>query len=208
MNIYDITYSIQDGMPVYPNNAPVTIKPYAKISDGASSNLSEVALGTHTGTHVDAPLHVFEGREKLEELPLEVFIGACRVIDATHRGPGELIEVADVQDVQAGERILVKTSNSLRGIDTFYEDFVALSGDAADFLAKQNITLFGIDYLSVKQRGSSDNRAHTALLDKNIPVVEGLQLRDVPEGTYELYCLPLKLANVEGGPVRAILIER
>jgi arylformamidase len=185
----------------------VSIKPYAEIAKGASSNLSEVSFGTHTGTHVDAPLHVFDGKEKLEELPLESFVGICRVIDASHRGPGELVEVEDVADAKEAERILVKTSNSERGVSEFYEDFVALSGDAADFLRDKNITLFGIDYLSIKQRGSSDNRAHTALLEKNIPIVEGLNLKDVEAGVYELVCLPLKLKDVEGGPVRAILIS-
>lgn len=202
---YDISHYIKDAMPVYPNNAPVSIEPYAKISDGASSNLSKVTLGTHTATHVDAPLHVFEEGMKLEEIPLETFIGECRVVDASHRGPGELVMIEDLGEVVSGERLLVRTSNSERGIDEFYEDFVALSGDAADFLATKGITLFGIDYLSIKQRGSIDNRAHTSLLSKNIPIIEGLNLKDIPAGKYELICLPLKLSNVEGGPVRAIL---
>lgn len=208
MKIIDITHYIKDGMIVYPNNAGVSIEPFAKISEEASSNLSKVTLGTHTGTHVDAPLHVFEGKKKLEELSLESFIGNCRVVDASHRGPGELVEIEDLGEVKEGERILVKTSNSERGIEEFYEDFVALSGDAADFLASKNITLFGIDYLSIKQRGSSDNRAHTALLEKEIPIIEGLNLKDVEAGEYELICLPLKLKGVEGGPVRAILREK
>jgi arylformamidase len=205
MKIIDITHYIQDKMPVYPGNAEVSIEDFAKISDGASSNLSKVTFGTHTGTHVDAPLHVFEDGKRLEEIPLENFMGECRVIDVSHRGPGKLVEIEDLGTVKERERILVKTSNSERGIETFYEDFVALSGDAADFLAERNITLFGIDYLSIKQRGSDDNRAHTALLKKNIPIIEGLNLKNVESGLYELICLPLKLKNVEGGPVRVIL---
>jgi arylformamidase len=207
MKIIDITYPIKDGMVVYPNNAGVSVEPFAKIEDGASSNLSKVTFGTHTGTHVDAPLHVFQGKEKLEEMSLDKFVGKCKVVDAGHRGPGQLVEIEDLGEVNEGDRILVKTSNSERGIDEFYDDFVALSGDAADFLRDKKITLFGIDYLSVKQRGSDDNRAHTSLLEKNIPIVEGLRLGNVPAGEYQLYCLPLKLENVEGGPVRAILID-
>lgn len=208
MKIIDITHEIKDGMVVYPNNAEVSIEPFAKISDGASSNLSKVTFGTHTGTHVDAPLHVFEGKERLEDLSLDKFIGGCRVVDASYRKSGEPIEIEDLGEVKNGERILVKTSNSERGIETFYEDFVALSGDAAVYLAEKEITLFGIDYLSVKQRGSNDNRAHTALLEKNIPIVEGLNLKNVEPGEYELICLPIKLMNVEGGPVRAVLVRR
>lgn len=207
MKIIDITYPIEDGMTVYPNNAPVSIKPYATIKDGSSSNLSEVSLGTHTGTHVDAPLHVFDGDAKLEDLPLEKFIGKCRVIDASYKGFGELVDTEDIGEVQPGERILVKTSNSFKGIEDFYPDFVALSGNAAEYLADKEIALFGIDYLSIKQKGSKDNRAHTALLSKRIPIVEGLNLSEVSVGEYDLYCLPMKLSNVEGGPVRAILID-
>lgn len=208
MKIIDISHFIKDSMVVYPKNAEVTVESFAKISDGASSNLSKVILGTHTATHVDAPLHVFENKDKLEDIPLETFIGDCRVVDASHRKGGELVEIEDLGEVQEGERLLVKTSNSERGIEEFYEDFVALSGETADFLAEKNIKLFGIDYLSVKQRGSSDNRAHTSLLSKNIPIIEGLNLKDVKAGKYELICLPLKLKNVEGGPVRAILVSR
>lgn len=207
-NIIDITYGIEDGMVVYPNNAEVVIEPFAKISDGASSNLSRVTFGTHTGTHVDAPLHVFEGKEKLEDFSLDKFIGQCRIIDASHRKAGELVEIEDLGEIKTGERILVKTSNSERGMSTFYDDFVALSGDSADYLAEKNIALFGIDYLSIKQRGSDDNRAHTSLLAKNIPILEGLNLKDVEAGEYELICLPMKLMNVEGGPVRAVLISK
>ncbi|MEY2640896.1 MAG: hypothetical protein RL150_289 [Candidatus Parcubacteria bacterium] len=203
--IIDISYGVHDGMIVYPKNAPVHITPYASIADGASSNLSLVSFGTHTATHVDAPLHVFPGAADLDSIPLERFVGPCRVIDASHRGPGELVTVDDIGSVAAGERVLVKTSNSARGMDVFLEDFVALSGDAADILASAGITLFGIDYLSIKQRGSPDNRAHTSLLAQGIPVIEGLCLKDVAAGQYELICLPLRLLNVEGGPVRAIL---
>ncbi len=203
--LIDISHDISDGMVVYPKNAPVTVEPFAQIAQGASSNLSRVVLGTHTGTHVDAPSHVFDGAGGLETLALERFIGLCRVVDASHRGPGELVMIEDLGEVQEGERLLVRTSNSDRGMETFLEDFVALDGDAADFLAQKNLTLFGIDYLSIKQRGSPDNRAHTALLAEGVPIVEGLNLKDVPAGMYELLCLPLKLAGVEGGPVRAVL---
>lgn len=207
MKIIDITHPIKDGMIVYPNNAEVFVESFAKISEGASSNLSKITLGTHTATHVDAPLHVFDGKEKLEDLPLEAFIGKCKVVDVTHRQLGELVEVDDLGNVEKGDRMLVKTKNSEKGMSEFYDDFVALSGDAADFLADKDISLFGIDYLSVKQRGSNDNRAHTSLLSKKIPIIEGLNLKDVEEGEYELVCLPLKIENVEGGPVRAVLID-
>ena len=118
------------------------------------------------------------------------------------------LENSPKKEITAGARILVKTSNSDRGYEEFYEDFVALSGDCADWLAEKNIYLFGIDYLSIKKRGSADNRAHNSLLAKNIPIVEGLNLKEVTAGTYEIFCPPLKLTGVDGAPTRAVLIIR
>ncbi|MDO8590750.1 MAG: hypothetical protein Q7R65_02090 [bacterium] len=109
--------------------------------------------------------------------------------------------------VKKAERILVKTRNSLRGFDKFYDDYIYLNGDAADYLAELGISLFGIDYFSVKQRGSKDQRPHTSLLSKNIPIIEGLDLSQVPAGNYTLVCLPLKFTGIEGGPARVILIS-
>jgi arylformamidase len=117
------------------------------------------------------------------------------------------VSVSDLKnaDVKRGERILAKTANSLIGFETFRDDYIFLSGDGADYLAELGITLFGIDYFSVKQRGSNDHRPHTSLLAKNIPIIEGLDLSKVPAGQYSLFCLPLKFTGVEGGPARVIL---
>ncbi|NCS99024.1 cyclase family protein [Candidatus Parcubacteria bacterium] len=213
MKIYDISIELNNDAIVYPGNAPVKISDYARIPD-ASSNLSKIEMGSHTGTHIDAPFHVSNDGEKLGKFPLEYMVGPAKVFDFSYLQPGDAIKIEDFEKVAGslggilnGDRILVKTSNSERGFGEFYEDFVYLDGDCAEWLASKGIVFFAIDYLSIKQKGSKDNRPHTELLDKNIPIAEGVNLKYVPEGQYQLVFLPLKIAEIDGAPARAILID-
>jgi arylformamidase len=211
MKIIDISLPINNQTVVYPNNPAVQIETVAKIPEN-SSRLSKITFGSHTATHIDAPSHTLEGGDSIDLYPLENFIGPAKVFDFSYLNPGELIKISDFEkvaeniSVEAGDRILVKTSNSNRGFAEFYDDFVALDGDCADWLAEKNIALFGIDYLSIKQRGSADNRAHNSLLSKKIPIVEGLNLKEVSAGNYNLFCPPLKLDGLDGAPARAVLM--
>jgi len=209
MKILDISIPIRTGMTVYPNNPAVVIEQVSKIADGASSDVSQITFGSHTGTHVDAPKHATLGAGDVASLPLSHFYGPAKVFDMSHLAPGDAVKVADLEskDIQAGDRILFKTSNSARGYDSFYSDFVYVSGDAAEFLANRGVVLVGIDYLSIKQKGSKDNRPHTALLDKNIAILEGINLRDVAEGSYTLAAFPLNIADADGAPARAVLVQ-
>lgn len=213
MKIYDISIELNNDTIVYPGNAPVNISEFARIPD-ASSNLSKIEMGSHTGTHIDAPFHVSNEGETLGKFPLEYMVGPSKVFDFSYLQPGDAIKISDfektadsVGGINNGDRILVKTSNSEQGFDEFYEDFVYLDGDCAQWLASKGIVFFGIDYLSIKQKGSKDNRPHTELLDKNIPIAEGVNLKDVPEGIYQLVFLPLKISEIDGAPARAILID-
>lgn len=207
--IIDISLPLTNATPVYPNNVPLTIETHAEMPS-ANTHLSKVTLGTHTGTHVDAPSHAVIGANNLEQIPLETFIGQCKVFDVTHRQAGDAVKIEDLKNkvIEKGDRILFKTSNSIRGFESFYDDYVYVDGDLADWLAKKEIALVAIDALSIKQRGSKDQRPHTSLLSKNIPIIEGVNLKDVEEGEYELVCLPLKFEGVEASPVRAILVSR
>lgn len=204
--VIDISLPLSEATIVYPGNVPLKIETHAHMPE-ATTHLSKITMGTHTGTHVDAPMHAVIGGNSLDAIPLDTFIGLCRVVDATHRGPGEAVKFEDLGNVVLGERILIKTSNSLRGFRQFYNDYVYLDGDAADKLAEIGVKLVGIDYLSIKQKGSKDQRPHTSILEKNIPIIEGINLNYVGAGHYELICLPINFIGVEGGPVRAILRE-
>lgn len=204
--IIDISLPLSNSSIVYPGNVPLSIETHAHMPD-ATTHLSKITMGTHTGTHIDAPMHAVIGGDTLDQIPLENFVGKCRVVDATHRGPGESVKIVDIGEVFAGDRILIKTSNSIRGFKEFYEDYVFLDGDTAEWLSTKGVILVGIDYISIKQKGSKDQRPHTSLLEKNIPIIEGINLNHVSPGYYEMICLPLNFIGVEGGPARIILRE-
>lgn len=201
--VYDISLPLYRGMIVYPNNTEFNARPIRS----KTSVSSEITMGSHAGTHVDAPKHVFPTGKGVDGLKTESLIGECRVLDMT--GCAKAVTVKDLQKarVKKGERILVKTRNSRRGFKNFYTDYVYLDGAAADWLAAKNIKLFGIDYLSVKQKGSDDHRPHTSLLKKNIPIFEGLDLSKVKPGRYFFIGLPLSLKGLDGAPARAVLIQ-
>lgn len=201
--IYDISLPLYQGMVVYPNNTEFRARPI----HSKTSVSSEIVMGSHAGTHVDAAKHVFPKGKGVDAIPVKTLVGPCRVLDMT--GCKKTVTIQDLQSarIKKGERILLKTRNSTRGFKNFYTDYVYLDGDAAEFLAKKGVALFGIDYLSVKQKGSEDNRPHTALLKKNIPIFEGLDLSKIKPGKYFFIGLPLKLKDLDGAPARAILMQ-
>lgn len=206
MRIIDISQNIKDKMPVYPNNPKTKIE--SKFT--GHSIISKLSFGTHTGTHVDAPSHVFDAGFTVTDLPLKEFIGPCRVLNMMHIDFGTGIKAEDFkkENIKKGEKIIVKTKNSNRGDALeFFGDYVFLTGNAAKYLAEKEISLFGIDSLSVKQRGSNDNMAHTTLLEKNIIIIEGLVLTNVIAKEYLFVGFPLKLKGLDGSPLRAVLIE-
>ncbi len=206
MKIYDISLPLDSGTLIYPGNPEMSIEAYRSVPE-YPTNLSKITFGSHTGTHVDAPRHVDNDALGVDKINLEACIGPCRVLDMT--AAAEKITVADLEkeNIRQGERILVKTQNSLRGFSEFREDSIYLDGDAAEYLAERGIILFGIDWLSVKKRGGEDVRPHTSLLSGNIVIFEGLDLSGVEQGEYQFIGLPLKLTDLDGAPARAVLYK-
>ena len=201
MTLIDISLPIHPTMPIYPGNQETT---FEKIVKPSGSELTTITIDSHAGTHVDAPTHAgLEGT--VEDYSLEAFYGPCRVIELLGTN---LISISDVSDknIQADERILFKTDNSLRGFAEFYDTWTAVSPEAATYLADLGITLVGIDWFGIKQKGAPNNIAHTAFLEKNIPILEGIDLSKVDAGTYTLVALPVAFQGIDGAPVRAALI--
>jgi len=204
-SIIDISLPISAGMPVYPGTAATEI---ASVKSGSGSSvLSVITMTSHAGTHIDAPSHVQLGAPSIDALPLETFYGTCRVLNLTACVSAITAEDLVPHHIQPGERILFKTRNSLRGFDTFYDDYVYLDGAAAQQLSGIGVQLVGIDALSVKQKGAPDNTAHLALLTKSIPIVEGLNLANAAPGEYTLCAFPLAFQGIDGSPTRAILLS-
>lgn len=206
MRIFDVSVPLNEKTVIYPGNAPLEVSVHHAMPEHAT-RLSKIVMGSHTGTHVDAPRHAIPNGAPLDAIPLETFVGRCRVLDCTDSAGAVRLEDFKRAKARAGERLLVKTKNSLRGFGAFYDDYVYLDGGAAEYLAELPLTLFGIDYFSVKQRGSSDQRPHTALLSRGIPLIEGLDLSAVPAGEYLLFCLPLRFTGIEGAPARVVLVD-
>ncbi|TSC77305.1 MAG: arylformamidase [Parcubacteria group bacterium Gr01-1014_31] len=202
LRLVDISLPLHGKTVVYPGNPRVKIRTLR----GKTSWHSEVVLGSHTGTHVDAPRHAFRDGGGVDRLPLQAFYGPCRVLDLTRlAGAITTTDLAGYR-IRAGERVLLKTRNSRRGFSRWWDDYVWLTGEAAAWLAQRRVSLVGIDSLSVKQRGSPDNRPHTALLSRGIPIVEGLDLSKVRPGRYVFIGLPLKFMGLDGAPLRAALL--
>ncbi|OGK13537.1 hypothetical protein A3A93_00205 [Candidatus Roizmanbacteria bacterium RIFCSPLOWO2_01_FULL_38_12] len=203
--IIDISLPLHEGTIVYPGNPAIEIEEIKSQSSG--SVLSKITLGSHTGTHIDSQKHVVDRGKPLDKIALETFIGNCRVIDCTSDERSVKVETLQKNNIQKGERILLKTTNSSRGFETFYDDYIFVSPEASKYLADTEVALVAIDYLSIKQRGSKDNRPHTYLLEKNIPIIEGVDLSKVEAGEYFLVILPLKFIGTDGAPARAVLLK-
>ena len=202
----DVSVPLRSGMVHWPDNPPVRIERMLDIEHGDAANVSTISMGSHTGTHMDAPLHFVRGGKGLDEMPLEVTIGHARVIeihDPESVKPNELRP----HEIRSGERILFKTRNSARRWyeEAFIEDFVYVSQEAARYLAALEVLTVGIDYLSVGGFVKDGVETHQALLGAGIWVIEGLDLSQVEPGQYELICLPLKVKGGDGAPARAIL---
>ena len=206
-NLIDISVMLHAGMVHWPGDPSVTITRTSDIALGDSATVSKLSMGSHTGTHMDAPLHFLRGGKGLDEMPLETTVGPARVLAICHPQwitPEELRS----HHIRCGERILLKTKNSTRcwKTDRFVEDFVSLSTDAARFLAGRRVRVVGIDYLSVGgYRERNGVAVHRTLLGAGIWIIEGLDLSRVQPGRYELICLPLRVRASDGAPARAIL---
>jgi len=201
--LYDLSPTIRPGFPVWPGDTPFESRLIWSLEEGASVNLSRLVTTPHLGSHADAPFHTEPRGETMEDLPLERYLGACRVIRVP---PVPVIEPRHVEgiDLTNPGRILFRT-DSIRDRKTFPERFTALSPELASLLGERGTLLVGLDTPSVDPFDSKTLDAHHALARGRVAILEGLILDGVPEGLYELIALPLKLAGLDASPVRAIL---
>jgi arylformamidase len=205
MKLIDVSVPLDSNLPTYPGNTPFVLEAIKRLAQGDSSNVSSIHLSVHTGTHVDAPRHFLDGGAGVEGLPLEMLCGRARVIELTTR---RSIRVEDLEafDLTEDVRLLLKTHNSrFWGSPEFHPDFIGITGPAAHFLVEQGVKVLGVDYLSVEEYKKPGAPAHRTLLGAGTIVIEGLNLRDVEPGTYEMFCLPLSIVGADGAPARVVL---
>lgn len=201
----DVSVPLAAGIPAYPGNPEFELQPVKRIANGGSSNVSRLIMGTHTGTHVDAPQHFFDGSAPVDTLALDLLLGRARVVDVPRRG-GITAEDLAGAGLREDLRVLLKTPNSAlwNGI-AFKQDYTHLTEAAARYLVDQGVKVVGIDYLSIEQFKKAGAPAHRALLSQGVIIIEGLNLSEAEPGMYELYCLPLRIAGADGAPARVVL---
>jgi len=210
MHLYDLSVALSDDTPTYPGDPGIQIREWSTLASGDKANVSLLEFGAHTGTHVDAPAHFLAGAGKVENLSLDILIGEAEVIEVPNSR--HVIDEAFVaQNCKRGTtRILFKTRNSAFWDEPrsgFRTDYTYLDSRAAFELVEQGTKLVGIDYLSIEQFKSDRFETHHVLLSHGVIIVEGLDLREVPAGKYELICLPLRIrgGSGDGAPARAVL---
>lgn len=206
MNIIDISMKIEEGMIYYPGNPQPEIEKYRERPEDSTTE-SRICFGSHTGTHVDAPQHVIEDGATVDELVLENFYGEASVLDLTDCK--EKVSRKDLEDKDIdSDIVLLKTDNSNHGYEEFREDFTYLALDGVKYLIENDVKTVGSDYLSLVEFEGGDKavEAHE-LANKEMNVIEGLDLRDVEPGSYIFSGMPLKI-EADGAPLRAALIEK
>jgi arylformamidase len=205
MTLIDISRKLEPTLAVWPGDTPFARQMMLSIAEGASVNLSTLTLSAHTGTHVDAPFHVQRAGATLESLPLEPYWGPAQVV-TVHKAAGPL-HPEDFAHVDLGRapRLLVRSPASTAPQDLFLRQIVYPSPALAAALGRAGILLYGTDAASMDDVDSKELPGHHALLAAGIAILEGLDLREAPDGLYELAALPLKIAGGDGSPVRAVL---
>ncbi|HWF85862.1 MAG TPA: cyclase family protein [Vicinamibacterales bacterium] len=205
MKLLDVSVPLDAALASYPGNTPFSLEPIKRIARGDSSNVSTLHMSAHSGTHVDAPRHFFDQAPGAEGLPLEMLCGRARVIELTTRKAITAEDLAQ-RDFSEDVRVLIKTHNSrLWGSPEFHTDFIGVAESGARYLVEHGIKVVGVDYLSVEAFKTPGAPAHHVLLSGGTIVIEGLNLRDIEPGIYELLCLPLLVVGSDGAPARVVL---
>ena len=208
MRRIDISMPLFGGMPAFPGDPEFGIAPVRRLDRGDDYSLSTLSLGSHTGTHVDAPSHFVAGATTIDEIDLAALNGPCEVVEIPDTR--STIGPEDVGEISAGvDRILFRTANSARWAERlrFFRDYVALTLPAAQRLRERRVRLVGIDALSVDNDPTGRFPVHRELLGHGILVLEGLLLDGAPPGGYRLECLPIRLREGDGATARALLLE-
>jgi arylformamidase len=202
--LWDISPPVHAGAPVFPGDTAYTQQWVASIGPGCPVNVSAITLSPHVGAHADAPLHYDPNGLPIGEVPLDTFIGPCRVIHAI--GFGALVMPEHIAHAMADlpPRVLVRTYAHMPQ-STFDDALPAFAPETVELLADRGVQLIGIDSASIDPASSKTLDSHQVIRRRGLRVLENLLLDDVPEGDYELIALPLKLTTADASPVRAVL---
>ncbi len=209
MKVYDVSLLLTEDLPLWPGDTGISMKLSSRLNNrGDSCNVTHLEMGVHTGTHIDAPFHFEPEGVGVDQLPLNVLIGPCRLFEMNDLR--ESIDRSHLEslNLEGVTRVLFKTKNSAwwaQDDKIFHSDFIYLTTDGAHCLLEHGVKLVGVDYLSVERLNNPGHPTHHALLKKDVIIIEGLNLSKVSGGDYELIALPLKLMGADGAPTRVVL---
>src|SRR5712691_4445422 len=201
--IYDISPPITAKLAVWPGETQLQREVLCDMSRGDNITLSTLRATVHLGAHADGPSHYGKDAPSIDERALDYYLGPCQVIHV-NAARGVRIAPAMLSAKVTAPRVLFATG-TFPDPKNWNSDFAALSVELIDFLHDRGVITVGIDTPSVDLFESKDLPAHKALLRHNMSILEGLVLKDVPEGQYELIALPLPLVGFDASPVRAVL---
>jgi arylformamidase len=212
VRIFDVSLPITPGGALWPGDPPTVLEPWWTVAKDGGGNVSELRVGTASGTHVDSPAEFFEGGSGVDQVPLEALLGEVFVADATgfqgEIGPEELERLG----IEPGtSRLLIKTSNSERWRQdptAFFDDYVCLAPDGAKWVVERGIKTLGVDALEVEVKGAPGHPVHRLLLQNDVVIIEGLNLSEVGPAVYDLLCAPLRIVGAAGSPARVLLLEK
>lgn len=208
-NIYDISVRLGDESIDYPGDTPYFRELIWTIKDSGICDLSKLVMSAHSGTHIDMPAHFIESGGTLDSYPVQDFILPAQVVNIEDKEAIRPVELKNL-NIEPGDALLFKTYNSVSGhckTGSFSERFVYLSPEAAELCVDKEVSLVGIDYITIERYGDEAFPSHRKILGNNILVLEGINLNAVPSGRYTLLCLPLKIKGGEASPVRAVLLR-
>jgi len=209
-NIYDISVELSTRSVIWPGDPMIQLDRVMEMRKGARYNLTHLKMSLHNGSHIDAPLHLIRDGKSIDKIPLNILIGSCYVLEIEEKV--DQIDASVLENMKIPKnvtRLLLKSRNSHYWKEKdhkFHEDYCGVTTDGARFLVKRGIQLVGIDYLSISPLVEVDP-PHIELLSNDVVILETIDLSGVDPGWYDLFCLPLKIIDVEGAPVRAILIK-
>lgn len=207
MTLFDVTVPMHNAMPLYPSDPPLKFQFIRRLAHGAASNNSWMSLGSHTGTHIDAPLHFIENGGTVDRIPPDALVGPCVLVDVGD-APVVTRDVLRKCDLAGAERVLIRTTNSAWITREFRDDFVAFSEDGARYLTEDvRPILVGVDAPSLDPRGTPGHPAHMAILGSGViqGAIEWLALGGLEPGPYTLFCGPLRMVGAEAAPCRVFL---
>ena len=203
--IFDISRTLNASIATWPEDYKFGLAETLAIEKGAAVNLSRISMSIHTGTHVDAPYHYLNRGAGVEEMALYPFWGPAQVVTIDQEsGPMSVDDFSHV-DLSLAPRILVRTNAGDLSEAIFPETISYPSLALVDHFGKHRIILYGVDAPSVDKLDSKSMEIHKALYSKQIHILEGITLKGVPDGIYELAAIPLKIEGADGSPVRAVL---